>query len=108
MQDVLPLPGDTYSYALAINDAGDVTGLSIDSSFTILRAFVVVDGVPRDLNKLIPDSSPLQLQAACSINSRGDCRFGGGEKHRPDSRLPGDPGWPARVSGVKSRLRNQD
>ena len=72
MQDVLPLPGDTYSYALAINDAGDVTGLSIDSSFTILRAFVVVDGVPRDLNKLIPDSSPLQLQAACSINSRGE------------------------------------
>jgi len=72
MQDVAPLPGDTYSYALAINDAGEVTGLSIDSSFTILRAFIVVDGVPTDLNKLIPANSPLQLEGACSINSRGE------------------------------------
>ena len=72
MQDVAPLPGDTYSYALAINDAGEVTGLSINSSFTTLRAFIVVDGVPTDLNTLIPDSSPLQLQGACSINSRGE------------------------------------
>jgi probable HAF family extracellular repeat protein len=72
MQDVPPLSGDTYSYALAINDAGEVTGLSINSSFTILRAFVVVDGVPTDLNKLIPANSPLQLEGACSINSRGE------------------------------------
>jgi probable HAF family extracellular repeat protein len=72
MQDVAPLVGDTYSYALAINDAGEVVGLSIDSSFTILRAFIVVDGTPTDLNTLIPDSSPLQLQSACAINSRGE------------------------------------
>jgi len=72
MQDVIPLPGDTYSYALAINDAGQVTGLSIDASFTILRAFIVVDGVPTDLNTLISADSPLQLQTACAVNSRGE------------------------------------
>jgi probable HAF family extracellular repeat protein len=72
MLDVPPLSGDMYSYALAINDAGQVTGLSIDSTFTVLRAFIVVDGVPTDLNKLIPANSPLQLEGACSINSRGE------------------------------------
>ncbi|MGA9644134.1 MAG: hypothetical protein WBQ72_22245 [Terriglobales bacterium] len=72
MQDIPPLSGDTYSVALAINDPGVVAGVSIDASFTILRAFVVVDGVPTDLNTLIPADSPLQLQTACSINSRGE------------------------------------
>jgi len=86
MQDVLPLPGDTYSYALAINDAGEVTGLSIDSSFTTLRAFIVVDGVPTDLNTLIPASSPLQLQSACSINARGEIAGFAVEKKTGQSR----------------------
>jgi uncharacterized membrane protein len=72
MQDVPPLPGDTYSVALAINDAGEVGGVSIDATFTTLRAFVVVKGVPTDLNTLISPDSPLQLQTACSINSRGE------------------------------------
>ena len=72
MRDVIPLPGDTYSYALAINDAGEVVGLSIDSSFTYLRAFIVMNGVPTDLNTLIPADSPLQLQTACGINFRGE------------------------------------
>jgi probable HAF family extracellular repeat protein len=72
MQDVPPLAGDTYSVALAINDPGQVVGLSIDASFTTLRAFIVVDGVPTDLNTLIPADSPLQLQTACGINSRGE------------------------------------
>jgi probable HAF family extracellular repeat protein len=72
MRDVVPLPGDTYSVALGINDAGEVTGLSIDASFTTLRAFIVAHGVSTDLNTLIPANSPLQLQAACSINSRGE------------------------------------
>jgi probable HAF family extracellular repeat protein len=70
MKDVPPLQGDTNSVALAISDAGDVGGVSIDASFTTLRAFVVVNGVPTDLNTLIPANSPLQLQTACTINSR--------------------------------------
>jgi probable HAF family extracellular repeat protein len=72
MQDIPPLSGDTYSVALGINDAGEVGGVSIDATFTILRAFVVVDGVPTDLNTLISPDSPLQLQTACGINSRGE------------------------------------
>jgi uncharacterized membrane protein len=72
MQDIPPLPGDTYSVALAINDPGVATGVSLDATFTILRAFVVVDGVPTDLNTLISADSPLQLQTACGINSRGE------------------------------------
>ena len=72
MEDIPPLPKDTYSVALAINDAGEVGGVSLDSTFTILRAFVAVNGVPIDLNTLIPEDSSLQLQTACSINSRGE------------------------------------
>jgi uncharacterized membrane protein len=72
MQDVPPIPGDTYSAALAINDSGVVTGVSLDSTFTILHAFVVLEGVPTDLNTLISADSPLQLQTACGINSRGE------------------------------------
>jgi probable HAF family extracellular repeat protein len=70
--DLGTLPGDTYSVALGINDAGVATGVSINSSFSSLRAFVVVNGVPTDLNTLISADSPLQLQTACSINSRGE------------------------------------
>lgn len=72
MRDVPPLQGDTYSVALAISDTGEVGGVSIDATFTTLRAFVVVDGVPTDLNTLISADSPLQLQTACGINSRGE------------------------------------
>lgn len=72
MKDVPPVQGDTYSVGLAINDLGVSTGVSIDSTFTKLHAFVVVDGVPTDLNTLIPADSPLQLQTACGINSRGE------------------------------------
>jgi hypothetical protein len=31
-----------------------------------------LDGVPTDLNTLIPADSPLQLQTVCGINSRGE------------------------------------
>jgi probable HAF family extracellular repeat protein len=72
MQDIRPLQGDTYSVALAINDRGEVGGVSIDATFTTLRAFVIVDGVPTDLNTLVPADSSLQLQTVCGINSRGE------------------------------------
>jgi len=61
MQDIPPVRGDTYSVALVINDGGVVTGVSIDSTFTNLHAFVVVDGVSTDPNTLISADSPLQL-----------------------------------------------
>lgn len=72
MREIPPVQGDMYSAALGINDEGTATGVSIDSTFTNLHAFVVMNGVPTDLNTLIPADSPLQLQTACSINSRGE------------------------------------
>jgi len=102
MQDVPPLPGDTYSVALAINDPGEVGGVSIDASFTTLRAFVVVHGVPTDLNTLIPEDSPLQLQTACGINSRGEITGLAVEKSTGEYRgylaIPVHGGYPASLS----------
>jgi hypothetical protein len=102
MQDVPPLPGDTYSVALSISDAGEVGGLSIDSTGTILRAFVVLNGVETDLNTLIPADSPLQLQGACAINSRGEIAGLAVEKSTGESRgylaIPVGRGYPGRSS----------
>jgi probable HAF family extracellular repeat protein len=72
MQDIRPLKGDTYSVALAIDDAGEVGGVSIDAKFSTLTAFVVVHGAPTDLNTLISGDSPLRLQTVCGINFRGE------------------------------------
>jgi probable HAF family extracellular repeat protein len=71
MQDVGTVAGDTYSVALAINDAGVVVGVS-QPTLTTLRAFVVINGVATDLNTLVPANSSLQLLTACGINSRGE------------------------------------
>jgi probable HAF family extracellular repeat protein len=70
-KDIPPLSQDMYSVALAINDAGEVGGVSISANFQNLHAFVVIHGVPTDLNSLVVDS-PLQLLTACGINSRGE------------------------------------
>jgi probable HAF family extracellular repeat protein len=72
MRDIPPVAGDTYSVALAINDSGEVGGVSIDQTFTNLHAFVLLDGMPTDLNTLISTDSPLELQTVCGINSRGE------------------------------------
>jgi probable HAF family extracellular repeat protein len=71
MQDLGTLPRDVASVALAINDAGDVTGISFDPDSN-LRAFVWRNGGMSDLNTLIPADSPLSLVLACSINSKGE------------------------------------
>jgi len=84
MQGIAPLSGDTYSVALAINDPGQVVGVSIDDTFTVLRAFEVVNGVPTDLNTLVPANSPLQLLTACGINSRGEIAGQAQEKSTGD------------------------
>jgi len=44
MQDIPPIPGDTYSVARAINDLGVMSGLSLYATVTTLHTFVVVDG----------------------------------------------------------------
>jgi probable HAF family extracellular repeat protein len=109
MQDVPPLPGDTYSAALSINDAGEVGGVSIDASFTTLRAFVTVNGVPTDLNTLIPEDSPLQLQTACTINSRGEIVGFAAEKSTGQTRgylaIPVGGGYRGRL-GLRWKTRS--
>ncbi len=70
MRDLGTLPGDLNSSAIAINDSGDVVGVSLDPSFNI-RAFLWRDGVMADLNAMLPANSPLFLLLPCSINSRG-------------------------------------
>jgi probable HAF family extracellular repeat protein len=72
MQDVGTLPGDVASGALAINDAGEMIGVSFDKDFNLTPFVQQPGGVMTDLNSLIPANSPLFLFLACSINSRGE------------------------------------
>jgi len=70
MQDLGTLPGDASSFAIGLNDEGDVTGSSLDANFNP-RAYLWHKGTMTDLNTLIPADSPLQLLLACGINSSG-------------------------------------
>jgi probable HAF family extracellular repeat protein len=70
MQDLGTVSGDVNSIAIAINDAGDVVGASLDAMFNP-RAYLRQNGVMNDLNALVPANTPLHLLLACSINSNG-------------------------------------
>jgi probable HAF family extracellular repeat protein len=70
MRDIGTLPGDFASLANAINDSGQVVGASLDSMFN-LRAVAWQNGVPVDMNTLIPANTGLFLLIAGQINSRG-------------------------------------
>ena len=74
MQDLPPLQGDVVSVALGINDAGQLVGLSIDPTFSVLSALLWLDGEAFDLNSLVISGAGagLYLQLAESINSRGE------------------------------------
>ncbi len=72
MQGLGPLPGDSASLALGINDAGQVVGASLDESFNP-RAIVWENGRVIDLNTLITvNPAALYLLLADSINSSGE------------------------------------
>ncbi len=70
MQDLGTLPGDTFSGALAINDAGEIVGVSLDATGN-MRAYIRQNGVLTDLNTLVPADSPLYMILAASVNSSG-------------------------------------
>jgi probable HAF family extracellular repeat protein len=74
MQDLGTVQGDAASVALAINDLGDVTGLSVPVNPNASpRAFLRLHGGTMvDLNSLIPAGSTLYLFSACAINTRGE------------------------------------
>jgi hypothetical protein len=71
MQALVPLKGIANSIAIALNDSDEVVGSSINSAFTTMTATIWKNGVPADLNTLIPANSSLYLIFGCSINSRG-------------------------------------
>lgn len=72
MQDLGALPGDDISGASAINDRGEVVGLSYNSTTGVLRGFHWQGGVMTDINSVLPAGSPLVMATANDINSRGE------------------------------------
>src|SRR6266571_6955539 len=71
MTDLGTPPGDFFSIAQGINDAGQVVGQSCDQSGNC-RAFLWQNGVMTDLNTLIPLGSSSYLLAAEDINAQGE------------------------------------
>ena len=67
------LPAHTFSSARAINNAGQIVGVSSQSFFTRQdeRAFLYEDGRMLDLNGLIPPGSGWVLNVATDINNHG-------------------------------------
>jgi probable HAF family extracellular repeat protein len=67
------LPSHTYSTAWAINNAGQIVGVSSQSWFTRQdeHAFIYEGGLMRDLNALIPANSGWVLNVATDINEHG-------------------------------------
>ena len=63
------LPGDTSSAAQAINDTGQVVGIS--NSPGTQRAFLYSNGTMTDLNTLLPPGSGWVLYEATGINNAG-------------------------------------
>ncbi len=71
MKDLGVLPGDDNSGAIAINERGEIVGVSNDTDGNG-RAFLWRNGLMSDLNTLAPSDSPLYLVAALGINDRGE------------------------------------
>lgn len=67
------LPSHTFSRAWAVNNAGQIVGVSSESFFNQRdeRAFVYEGGVMRDLNALIAPNSGWVLHEAKDINAHG-------------------------------------
>jgi len=74
IRDLGTVQGDVASVGIAINDIGDIGGVSMPADPTASpRAFLRPDGGTMvDLNSLIPADSELYLFSVCSINSRGE------------------------------------
>jgi probable HAF family extracellular repeat protein len=67
------LAGDLASFALGINDEGQVVGQSISPDFSSIRAFVWEKGKMSDLNTLIATNpAKLSLLSASSINAHSE------------------------------------
>ena len=71
IKDLGVLPGDFDSGALAVNDRGEVVGVSNDKEGNA-RAFIWRNGLLTDLNTLIAADSPMYLLFASGINNKGE------------------------------------
>jgi probable HAF family extracellular repeat protein len=72
-KDLGTVKGDTDSFATAVNESGQVVGLSAKGICCIQHAFLWEKGGPMvDLNTLIPPKSSLSLNWAYAINDRGE------------------------------------
>jgi probable HAF family extracellular repeat protein len=71
MKGLGTLTGDLASFALGINDEGQVVGLSISPDFSTFRAFLWQNRSMIDVNTLVTSNpAKLYLLSAVSINSR--------------------------------------
>ena len=71
MQDLGTYQGDVASAAIAINEHGEIVGLSVEANGNT-RATVWHNGAAVDLNSLVKGNSPLYLLTGCSVNSHGE------------------------------------
>lgn len=72
MKDLGVVGTDFWSFALGINDEGQIVGASANADFSVLRAFARQNGALVDLNTLVAGTTALFLETACSINFRGE------------------------------------
>jgi probable HAF family extracellular repeat protein len=71
MKGLGTLTGDLASFALGINDEGQVVGQSISPDFSTVRAFLWQNGSMIDINTLVTSNpAKLHLLSGVSINSR--------------------------------------
>ena len=83
MHNLGALPGGLFSYAHAINDAGQVVGGSYSGTESGLRGTLWENRVPTDLNDLIPPNTSWVLGEAKDINELGEIVGTGTFEGRP-------------------------
>jgi probable HAF family extracellular repeat protein len=75
LSDLGTLPGDASTSANAINEDGEIVGVSVATDGVTSRAFIYVNGQMHDLNSLLDTASPIagsvKLEEAVGINSHG-------------------------------------
>ena len=76
MSDLGALPGDDNSEAFDINEQGQVVGISCTGQFPC-HPVIWTNGIPVDVNTLLPAASGWQLFDANAVNERGQIVGGG-------------------------------